>query len=128
MRAPLNRSRVRLIAVVVGALAPFIVAGSSLSGAHATAHPARHATPRLRLADRNPATVRGTGFRARSHIRVTLTAGQKFVRRLTASRQGAFTVAFPTAVDRCTVWSVSATPERGASVMLHGAKPECPPA
>jgi hypothetical protein len=128
MRAPLNRSRPRRITMTFAALVLFIVAASILMSGYAVAHRGKHATPHLTVTDRNPATVGGTGFKPRSRVRVTLTAGQTFVRRPIANRHGAFTATFPTAIDLCTSWSVSASQRHQAVVVLHGPKPECAPA
>jgi hypothetical protein len=117
----------RRVGAVIAALV-LVASAASIPTSLATAHRAKHATPRLKLTHSDPVTVRGTGFKPRSRVRATLTASRTFVRRLTASRQGAFTVKFPTAVDSCTVWSVSATSPHQATVVLRGAKPECPPA
>ncbi len=128
MRASSNRWWFRRIAITAMALVPFIVGGAILLSNHAAAQGERHATPSLAVTSRQPLTIRGRGFRPRGGVRITLTAEHTAVRRLRANRQGAFTVTFSTAVDRCTSWSVSASQQRRVVAVLHGSKPECPPA
>jgi hypothetical protein len=37
-------------------------------------------------------------------------------------------VTFPTAVDRCSAWSLTASQGNAAPVIVHGPKPQCAPA
>jgi hypothetical protein len=82
----------------------------------------------LVLAGRDPATVQGRGFRSRSRVRVALVTQRTYVRRAQTNNHGAFTVTFPTTVDRCTSWSVTAAQRNAAPVIVHGPKPQCAPA
>jgi hypothetical protein len=74
--------------------------GASASGPGASA--AASARPVLAPAGTAPFRVRGTGFRAREHVRLAITpsAGTPIVRRLHASRSGTFTASFD-GVDAC---------------------------
>lgn len=98
--------------------------GAGAAGAAGTVSSKRS----LVLSRRDPAVVRGSGFRAHRRVRVTLVAGHVYVRRPLPNGHGTFTVAFPTAVDRCTSWSVTAIQGAAAPVVIRGAKPECAPA
>jgi hypothetical protein len=111
-----------MLAVVLLLLA----AAATLATGAPRAHQARAA---LVLAKRNPATVRGTGFKPNRHVRVTLLGARKAVRRPLANSHGAFTATFSSVViDRCSGWTVTASQPGRATVILHGPKPECPPA
>ena len=90
------------------------------------AHEARAALTVTKL---HPITVRGTGFKPNTHVRVTLLQTQKLVRRPLANSRGVFTATFSAVViDRCSGWTVTASQPGRATVILHGPKPECPPA
>ena len=80
------------------------------------------------LERRDPATVGGTGFKSRSRVRVAFVSARTFVRHPVTNAQGAFTATFPTVVDRCTAWSVSASQPGRATVVLRGPRPQCAPA
>ena len=125
MRTRLSRSHFRFAGIVVVLLVVLGAVAALASGAP-TAHQARAA---LVLTNRNPATVRGTGFKPSTRVRVTLLEGQPLVRRPLTNRSGTFTTSFPKAIDRCTIWSISVSQPGRAPVVLRGpAKPECPPA
>ena len=105
-------------------LAVIALAAAGLAGANTSSQRAR----RLVLKSRDPATVSGTGFKPRSRVRVTFVGAQTFVRRPVTNSLGAFTATFPTVVDRCTAFSVSASQPGRPTVVLKGAaKPECAP-
>lgn len=121
----MQRKRVRLAGTLVAVLLLLATAATLAIGAP-RAHQARAA---LVLAKRNPVTVRGTGFKPNTHVRVTLLEAQRLVRRPLANSRGIFTTTFSSAViDRCSGWTVTASQPGRANVILHGAKPECPPA
>jgi hypothetical protein len=118
-------------ALVMAAL--LLGAGGAVGGVAAASGTTRtgaavSSKPALVLVHRNPAVVRGTGFRSRRRVRVTLVAGHSYVARPVANRLGRFTATFATVVDRCTVWLVTAVEPGAAPVVLHGPKPECAPA
>ena len=119
-----SRSHLRLAGILVGML---IVLGglAALASGAPRAHSSRAA---LTLKSRNPTTVRGTGFRPHTRVKVTLMSGAATVRRPLTSSQGTFTTSFSTAIDRCSAWTITASQPGRASVVLHGPKPECAPA
>jgi hypothetical protein len=80
------------------------------------------------LANRNPVTVAGRHFRPRVKVHLIVTVGSTQSRNVRPNGQGAFTATFTTVIDRCTQWSVSATQTGRAPVLIHGARPQCPPA
>jgi hypothetical protein len=113
-----------VLALLVLAAAAWVAASGLASASTSTR---RAATLVLRSHD--PATVSGTGFKPRSRLRVTFAGMQTFVRRPMTNSAGAFTATFPTVVDRCTAFSVSASQQGRATVVLRSpAKPECAPA
>ena len=100
--------------------AALVVSGASGAGARRVAH--------LSLVRSNPVTVSGRGFRPHVRVQLRVVAHTTLSRRAVASRDGRFTVAFPTAIDRCSGWSVTAIQSGRAPVMLRSpAKPECAP-
>jgi hypothetical protein len=124
MQIPAVLSR-RWLAIVIGTLA-LLISGAVVLG-HASgagARPVAHLT----LVKGNPVTVSGRGFRARVRVHLILVDRGTLARRPEANRNGAFTVTFPTALDRCSGWSVTATQSGRAMVVLRSpAKPECAP-
>jgi hypothetical protein len=121
--SPLRVRRAALgVAAVCACGAPAVLA----TGAGASGTVAAHRS--LVLVRRDPAVIRGTGFRSHQRVRVTLAAATTYVRRPLANQHGTFTVTFPAAVDRCTAWSVTAVQPGLAAVVIRGAKPECAPA
>ena len=127
MRTRSSRSRFRrpgaILALLVLAAAAWIAA-TGLAGANGN-----HRATKLVLRSSDPATMRGTGFKARSRVRVTYVGAQTFVRRPVTNSLGTFTATFPTVVDRCSGFSVSASqPGRATVVLKSPAKPECAPA
>jgi hypothetical protein len=124
MQIPLAHSPRRAASLVV-ALALVVCGALILSNASgAGARPAAH----LRLVKANPVTVAGRGFRPHVRVRLMLTAHGTMLRQPRANGNGAFTVTFPTALDRCSGWMVTAT-QRGRSMVIlrSPAKPECAP-
>jgi hypothetical protein len=121
----MRKSRFRLAGVLVMLLVALGVAATLASGAQT----ARQARAALVLTSRDPATVRGTGFKPSTQVRVTLFQRQVLVRRPLTSSAGKFTTSFPTAIDGCSVWSISASqPGRAPVVLRSPAKLECAPA
>jgi hypothetical protein len=90
---------------------------------------AEQRSPALRVADRQPLVVRGTGFRPNERVRVTVSAdGDSATRRLRASRRGVFSANFaPVALHPCDGLFASATGASGSRAKLK-AQPQCPPA
>ena len=90
---------------------------------------ARQARAALVLTSRQPATVRGTGFKPKAQVRVTLLQGQKLVRQPRTNSSGTFTTSFPMVLDRCSGFAISASqPGRSTVVLRSGPMPECAPA
>ncbi|MGB9185436.1 MAG: hypothetical protein WCB67_15355 [Solirubrobacteraceae bacterium] len=108
-------------AVIVIVIAIVVVLGGSAAAGRGSRR------PRLAVTSRSPVTVRGSRFVPRSRVSVTLVAATTVTRHPRTDDRGAFSVTFPAVIDRCTAWSVSAG-QGPLRVVLHGAKPECPPA
>ncbi|HEY2320566.1 MAG TPA: hypothetical protein VGH67_19815 [Solirubrobacteraceae bacterium] len=124
MHMPLALSRNR--AVLLAATVALLVGGALVVGnaTGAGARPVAH----LALVRSQPVTVSGRGFRPHVRIALRLVAHTTLSRRPLAGRNGTFTVTFPTVIDRCAGWSVTATQSGRAPVMLRSpAKPECAP-
>jgi hypothetical protein len=120
-----RRKRIRLAATLVTLLLLLATAATLAIGAP-RAHQARAA---LVLTKRSPLTVHGTGFKPNTRVRVTLVQSQRLVRRPMANSRGTFTATFSAVViDHCSGWTVTASQPGRATVILHGPKPECPPA
>ena len=77
----------------------------------------------------NPVTIAGRGFKAHRRVHVRLMVGHTISRRPLANRAGAFTVQFPTVVDRCSGFTVTASQQNRPTVVLQvPPKPACAPA
>jgi hypothetical protein len=118
-----QRKRIRLAGILVVGL---LLAG--LAASLAIGAPRRQARAALALTKRNPVTVRGTGFKPDTRVRVTLVEAHQLVRRPLASSRGTFTATFSAVIDRCSEWTITASQPGRATVILHAAKPQCPPA
>ncbi len=124
----MHRIRPRALGLITGLV---LVGGGGAVAAAAGASGAGRAGTAQRtvvLVRRHPATVRGTGFASHRRVRVTLVAGHGYVRRPLANGHGVFTATFPTAVDRCTSWTVTAVQRGAAPMVVRGPRPECAPA
>jgi hypothetical protein len=126
MHPSLTRSTLRRAAAVIAILALAVAAAAILLGAPATAKRSKRPAPSLTLAKRDPATVIGRHFAPRARVHVRLASGPTLTRNPMTNRHGAFTVVFPTAVDRCSSFTITASQEHHRTVVL-AAKPECPP-
>jgi hypothetical protein len=84
---------------------------------------------KLAIVTKSPLTIRGTQFRSREGVHVKGSAGDdRFARRTTASRIGAFTLQFPTVtVDRCSTLIAVAIGSRGSQATIKYFEPLCPP-
>jgi len=89
---------------------------------------AEQRSPALRLVDRQPLVVRGTGFRPSERVRVTVAAdGDGATRRLRAGARGGFSANFtPMTLHRCDALFASAVGDSGSRAKLK-AQPQCPP-
>lgn len=126
MRTRLSRSRLRLAGILAVLLAALGLAAALASGAPTVRAPIAHqARAALVLTSRSPATVRGTGFKPSTRVRVLLLIGQAQVRRPLTNSRGTFTTSFPTVLDRCSGYMITATEPGHAPVVLRGAEPQC---
>jgi hypothetical protein len=108
-----------LLAAFVAAAAT-AVGGMSAVGTEAS-------SARLRLLDTDPVTLRATGFKPYEHVRLTILARDRLVRRATAGPGGAFTMRLP-GVDEnaCPGFSVTATGDEGSRATFKRAPGVCP--
>ena len=84
--------------------------------------------PSLRLVDRSPASIGGSGFRAREQVRLIFTSNGVWQEALRATQAGKFTAVFPGAtIDRCVGFVVIARGQRGSVATLRGMPFACPP-
>jgi len=79
----------------------------------------------LRIADPSPLVVRGSGFRPLEHITVSAFGRRQplLVRRVVATRRGAFTVRFAASLDWCYGIQEIRAVGRGGSTADVSAKP-----
>lgn len=84
----------------------------------------------LRVTSTDPVALRGTAFKARERVTLTvrLGSGERRVRRLTAGALGGFTARFSTltALDRCEIVA-TATGNRGSRAALTFPQAQCRP-
>lgn len=115
----------RRVALLAATLALVAFGGLIIARAtEATATPVAH----LALVKSDPVTIAGRGFRPRVRVHLLLAVPRTLTRRPLAGRNGRFTATFPTTLDRCTGWSVTATqPGRAMVILRSPAKPECAP-
>jgi len=122
---PSRRRRLTLVLVTAGLLAVAAIVGI----ASATTDQASASRASLRMVRLNPVTITGHGFKARRRVHVRLMVGHTISRRPLANRSGAFTVQFPTVVDRCSGFTVTASQQNRPTVVLQlPPKPACAPA
>ena len=106
------------------AVAAIVAVLGSVSAASFAASTAPH----LSVLKRSPLTLQGSGFKPRSHIKVTFTASRQVTKRITVKRNGRFTVSFTvSSADRCTQWVVKVTQTGHAAVLMRGPRPMCAP-
>ena len=127
MRTAFSRPRPRRFGAILALLVLATVASIAANGL-ASASTTSGGAARLVLKQHSPATVRGTGFTPRTRVRVTFVGTQTVVRRPVTNPRGAFTATFPTVVDRCSAWYVTASQPGRSTVILRGpAQPMCDP-
>jgi hypothetical protein len=128
MQLPLTPfRRRRSIAVLV--TASLVTAAAIVGIASATTDQASTSRASLRMVRLNPVTITGHGFKAHSRVHVRLMVDHTISRRPLANRAGAFTVQFPTVVDRCSGFTVTASQQNRPTVVLQvPPKPACAPA
>jgi hypothetical protein len=96
-----------VIVLLLGVSLPATVASGSFSG-----------RPALRLVDRSPVVVRGTGFEAAEHVSVSLSVGTRSVRRAQATETGTLVVRFGVSLGRCARYSIQAFGSAGSRARL----------
>jgi hypothetical protein len=83
---------------------------------------------RLTLVKAKPLALRGTGFRPREAVRITLLASiERTVRRAEAGANGSFKVGFPPAADGCSLVIAHAVGSKGSRASVRIGGPPCPP-
>jgi len=90
------------------------------------------AKPRVWISSPDPLTVRGAGFHAREHVKLTVTGnGVSRQRQLTAARTGAFTARFatPFPAKHCFALLVRAAGAAGSRATMKSPPNaiDCPP-
>jgi hypothetical protein len=106
--------------VVVVVATTLLVAG--------TAQAREASRPALRVLDRTPFTVSGSGFGASERVRLVLNARGRYVRIVRASRSGAVAARFAVNADMCTAFTLRAVGAAGSmAVAARKAPPECAP-
>jgi hypothetical protein len=104
--------------LTVGAILGVLLAASVI----AITAEAAYSQASLRLVKPAPLTVRGTNFKRRETVVVTLSAGRRIVRRVVASAAGGFVVRFRySAVGRCSSFTIQAVGLRGSRAVLKRA-------
>jgi hypothetical protein len=105
-----------ILLVAVAALAAAVLAS------------ARAATrPALRLMDASPVAFRGVGFKARERIRVSVYAGDRATKRLTAGPRGGFVVRFAGLdPNACAGFSAVAVGSEGSRAVFKRSPGMCP--
>jgi|SRR5689334_15280210 len=128
MRLPLTLSRRRRLTALLVTAALLAVA-AIVGIASATTDQASTSRASLRMVRLNPLTITGHGFKAHRRVHVRLMVGHTISRRPLANRSGSFTVRFPTVIDRCSGFTVTASQQNRPAVVLHAPpKPACAPA
>ena len=103
-------------------LAAIAAAGTLCTGAGSTTSRAV-----LRLVDTSPVTLRGAGFKAHEHVKVTLVARTSAVRRTVATAGGILFVRFAGAnPNECTGFSAIAVGNLGSRATYKRAPGMCP--
>lgn len=96
-----------VIVLLLGVFLPAAVASGSFSG-----------SPVLRIADRTPVVLHGSGFAAGERVSVALSAGVRSVRIVDSSESGTFVVRFGISLGRCARYSVQAIGATGTRARL----------
>jgi hypothetical protein len=71
----------------------------------------------------SPMTLKGTGFKPGENVTVEVEGGK--TKRVQASASGAFTVRFPSRVDRCQGMTASAVGDKGSRAAFQHAEVMC---
>jgi hypothetical protein len=104
--------------LVLIAVAAAVAVGSGGASSHAT----------LRLADSGPVVLRGAGFAAGEHVRVSVVAGAEHAtKRMTARPAGRFTVRFASlSANACAAFGATAIGDKGSRATYKRAPGMCP--
>ena len=109
-------------------LVRLLVAAAALAASVATLASARVAIrPTLRLVDASSVAFRGTGFKAHERVRVSVYAGERATKRVTAGVRGRFLVRF-SSVDpnACSGFSAVAVGNEGSRASFKRSPGMCP--
>lgn len=94
----------------------------------AAVHGAPSGAATIKVVDRTPLTLRGTGFAAGERVRVVVRTTSTRQLRLNATARGSFVAAFRAAsYNRCSGLSAFAFGSRGTRAHLVLPAPACPP-
>ncbi len=86
--------------------------------------PAIAGTARLEVSARAPLTVHGVGFAPGERVTIVAQAAGQYVKVVTASEDGTFTVRFDVSLGVCPAYVVRATGSRGSRASLRSVR-EC---
>lgn len=79
--------------------------------------------PTVRVVDRTPLVVRGSGFVAEERVTVVVAAGSRWTRRVAATARGTFVARFAVSLGRCARYSVQAFGSAGSRARLLPTRP-----
>jgi hypothetical protein len=81
----------------------------------------------LGLVDDAPATLRGSGFQPREHVRIVIVAGTtRTIRKVVATARGRFAVRVRADANDCVGFSATAVGNKGTRATLKRAPGQCP--
>jgi hypothetical protein len=109
---------------LLAALCVLVAAGSALAASETSSQ----TRPQLGVAGKSPLRINGVGFDANERVHVLLALNGRQRSRITvAGANGAFSVAFPVSLGRCTRFAVQAFGSTGsrARVMPTRPAPDC---
>jgi hypothetical protein len=117
----------RLVALALASVAVVAVATSGYAASAAESGDAQYrAKARLSIVDLTPLTVRGSSFKARERVTVTLDGGKRGVQRVQATRRGGFTASFSVGpVIGCQTVTIRAVGSMGSRVFKQIPRPDC---
>ena len=111
--------RITLGLVLVASLVLAVAAASATSATR----------PTVRLVDRTPIVVRGSGFEAHERVTVVVAAGTRWTRRVTATAGGTLVARFTVSIGRCARYSIQAFGSAGSRARVLPTRPvlDCAP-
>ena len=113
----------RALAVLSSLVVAGLGCGVALAAAGET--PKLAAKPRLLVAELYPLTVKGTGFKPRELVTVTLDGGKRGTKHVRTSRQGRFVVRFTVMIGRCTTVTIRAVGSQRSRAVSQIPRPDC---